>query len=121
MSTSLYDELGGFSAVRKLVSAFYDRVLEEESLTPFFEETDMASLVDHQTKFFSTLLGGPASYTRDQLERIHAGMGIGDRHFELVIELLLETLEDNDMNDEHIQALAEEVRGYRSVIVSAAQ
>jgi truncated hemoglobin YjbI len=34
MTISLYDQLGGFSKVRKVVSDFYDRVLEEEDLAP---------------------------------------------------------------------------------------
>jgi hemoglobin len=51
MSNTLYDQLGGFSVVRKLVSDFYDRVLEEDDLAPFFKDTDMAHLIDHQTKF----------------------------------------------------------------------
>ena len=61
MSKSLYDQLGGFSVVRKLVSDFYDRVLKEEDLAPFFKDTDMADLIDHQTKFWTTLLGGVVS------------------------------------------------------------
>ena len=121
MSTSIYDQLGGFTSIRKLVSAFYDRVLEEESLTSFFEKTDMAALVDHQTKFISTLLGGPASYTKDQLEQIHAGMGIGNGHFDLVVELLLETFEDGGIDDEHTQTVTEKVREYRSVIATGAE
>ena len=70
MDTSLYDRVGGFSAIRKVVSDFYDRVLEEESLAPFFSETDMATLIDHQTKFWSALMGGPASYSEQQLLKV---------------------------------------------------
>jgi hemoglobin len=71
MTAGLYEQLGGFSVVRKLVSDFYDRVLDETDLEPFFDNTDMATLVDHQTKFWAMLLGGPASYTEDQMRHIH--------------------------------------------------
>ena len=117
MSKSLYDELGGFSAVRKLVSDFYDRVLEEDDLAPFFKDTDMANLIDHQTKFWTTLLGGPASYTAEQLGKIHAKMGIEDQHFDLILDLAVETLEDHDVDSQHIDNIAEQLKGYRPCVV----
>ena len=49
VTASLYDRLGGFKTVRKIISDFYDRVLDEDDLSPHFAETDMASLIDHQT------------------------------------------------------------------------
>jgi hemoglobin len=115
--TTLYDELGGFSFVRKLVSDFYDRVLDEEDLVPFFQHTDMARLIDHQTKFWSTLLGGPASYDRQQLEVIHKSMGVNDEHFDLILELAVETLEDHDVRSEHVASLAKAFEAYRPAIV----
>jgi len=117
VSKSLYDELGGFSAVRKLVSDFYDRVLEEDDLAPFFKDTDMANLIDHQTKFWTTLLGGPASYTDEQLKNIHAKMGIEDQHFDLILDLAVETLEDHDVDSQHIDNIAEQLKGYRPSVV----
>ena len=119
MSKSLYDQLGGFSVVRKLVSDFYDRVLKEEDLAPFFKDTDMADLIDHQTKFWTTLLGGPASYTGEQLRKIHTSMGIQDHHFDLVVDLAVETLEDHDIDPRHIGEISKQLRGYRSSIMVA--
>ena len=117
MSKSLYDQLGGFSAVRKLVSDFYNRVLEEEDLVPFFKDTNMANLIDHQTKFWTTLLGGPASYTEEQLRKIHVSMGIKDSHFDLIVDLVVETLEDHDLDPQHVSDIAEQLRAYRSSVV----
>ncbi len=119
MPKSLYDQLGGFSAVRKLVSDFYDRVLEEEDLAPFFKDTDMRDLIDHQVQFWTTLLGGPPSYTGEQLRKIHALKGIQDHHFDLVVDLAVETLEDHDIDAQHIGEISEQLRGYRSPIVVA--
>ena len=117
MSTSLYDELGGFSVVRRIVSDFYDRVLEEEDLAPFFSNTNMAELIDHQTKFWATLLGGPASYTHDQLLNVHTDLGVKDVHFDLVVDLAEETLEDHDLDAVQIAAVKESLQKYRSCIV----
>ncbi len=118
MSQTLYDQLGGFASVRKLVSDFYDRVLDEEDLARFFHDTEMAGLIDHQTKFWATLLGGPASYTEEQLRKIHAPMGIQDRHFDLLINLAKETLEDGDIDEQQIASIIEKLNAYRPAIVA---
>ena len=117
MATSLYDRVGGFKTVRKIVSDFYDRVLDEDDLSPYFEQVDMASLVDHQTKFFATLLGGPASYTDEQLRHIHKGKGITESAFVLVCELVVETLEDHDLEEKDIDYVRSEMLARKTSIV----
>jgi hemoglobin len=117
MTVSLYDKLGGFSFVRKLVSSFYDRLLDEDTLSPFFENTEMSALVDHQTKFWATALGGPASYTPEQLRAIHQSMEIEAHHFDLVLELVEEVLEDHDVGDEDVSTIIQAFEGYRVVII----
>ena len=118
MTQSLYDKLGGFSFVRKLVSSFYDRLLDEDTLAPFFVDTDMSALVDHQTKFWATALGGPASYTPEQLRNIHKSMGIKESHFDLVLELVEEILEDHDVEDEDVGTIIQAFEGYRAVVLT---
>ena len=120
MTKSLFDRIGGFKTVRKVVSDFYDRVLENEVLIPYFEDVDMPSLIDHQTKFFAMLLGGPASYTDSQLEKIHRGMGITNHAFEVVCELVVETLEDHDLEETDIQDVQSKLLDRKQYIVTPA-
>lgn len=121
MSQTLYDQLGGFSAVRKLVSDFYDRVLDEEGVASFFRDTEMSKLIDHQTKFFATLLGGPVSYTDEQLRKLHTSMGIQDHHFDVILDLVQETLEDHDIDEQAVTSIIEKMNTYRSAIVTVGQ
>ena len=121
MSQTLYDQLGGFSAVRKLVSDFYDRVLDEEDVASFFRDTEMSKLIDHQTKFFATLLGGPVSYTDEQLRKLHTSMGIQDHHFDVILGLVQETLEDHDIDEQAVTSIIEKMNTYRSAIVTVGQ
>jgi len=58
VSQTLFDKYGGFATVSRIVSAFYDEVLESEQLRPYFRGLDMRRLVDHQTKFIAALMGG---------------------------------------------------------------
>ena len=47
---TLYEKYGGFSNVSKIVFAFYDTLLDDDDIGPFFDDIDMAKMVDHQTK-----------------------------------------------------------------------
>ena len=90
---SIFIRYGGFASVSRVVSDFYGRVSDSKVLTPYFEGIDMARLIDHQTKFIATLMGGPASYSDEHIERVHAHMGITDEAFREAALLLRETLE----------------------------
>ena len=62
MSGSMFERCGGFTTVRKVVAAFYDKVLDSPSLSRHFANVDMRALIDHQTKFITYVMGGPASF-----------------------------------------------------------
>ena len=43
MSATLYERLGGREAIGAVVDEFYDRVLSDDRINHFFEETDVTS------------------------------------------------------------------------------
>lgn len=117
-SPSLYERLGGESAIAALIEAFYIRVLADPELAPFFRHTSMDHLRTMQTQFFSMALGGPVSYTGQSLGHIHHGHGISRHHFALFVGHMLETLKDagcdeheTDVVIEHINTFANEITG----------
>ena len=116
---SIYENLGGFTTVRKVVAEFYNSVLDQDELAKYFASTDMERQIDHQTKFISQLLGGPVSYSDNQLQKIHARMEITNPHFDLIKEILCDALEDFDLEDEHIKFVDKEFENRRSIIVTA--
>lgn len=116
--TTLYDKYRGFATVNKLVQAFYSKVAESENLASYFEDIDMQKLMDHQTKFFSGILGGPVEYTGRQLKGVHARMGITEEAFSEIAELLEEALEDMNIEDADVETIMEIVNGVKSDIVT---
>jgi hemoglobin len=118
MEKSIYDQLGGFSNVRKIVIEFYNRVLDEEELSPYFAETNMERMIDHQTKFISMILGGPASFSDTHLKNVHINLSITNDHFELIKEVIIETLEDFDLDEEHVGYVSDEFEKRRNLIVT---
>ncbi len=119
MALTIYERVGGFAAVRKVVSDFYDKVLESPSVAHHFEEVEMRRLIDHQTRFISFLLGGPASYTEEHIEHVHRKLGISLAEFDEMVELLVETLEDHDFAREDVAKIGQELRKRESLIVTA--
>lgn len=119
MEQSLYDKYGGFSAVSKIVHEFHRRVLESDLLAPYFEKTDMDRLMNHQVRFFSTLLGGPVTYDGKQLDEIHKPLNITPVAFNEVLDLLEEVLEDSGFADEDLGTVLGALKEHRSGFVAA--
>ena len=118
MSNTIFERYGGFASVSRVVSSFYDNVLDSPIVSPYFANIDMKRLVDHQTKFMAYLMGGPASYTNEQLERVHAHLGITEPAFYEVIDLLRETLEDYDFQDDDIDQVIDEMLSRKNYIIA---
>jgi hemoglobin len=118
MSQSLFQKYGGFAKVSRVVLTFYDKVLDSDQIGDFFDEIDMSRLVDHQTKFISSLLGGPAAYTDERLKQLHAHIGISDQDFDEMAKLLGEALADNGFEPGDRDAVIREIEARRSYIVS---
>ena len=117
MASTLFERCGGFASVRRIVSAFYDRVLGSPQLSRYFERVDMATLIDHQTKFVSFVMGGPASVFDQTLERVHAPLGISRAEFEECIGFLREALEEFELDRTDNARIEAELRRREPLIV----
>jgi hemoglobin len=80
-TVSDYDAIGGGPAVSAVVNDFYERVLADPQLSPYFEGVDMARLKRHQVLLVSQVLGGPANYDGRSLDEAHEGLGIDHDDF----------------------------------------
>jgi hemoglobin len=102
---SLYDRLGGESAIAAITSAFYDRVMEDIELKPFFAHTAMEKQLAMQNAFLCQALGGPMIYTGKSLAHAHQGRGIGTSQFAKFVQHFLETLRDFGVSSEDADAV----------------
>jgi hemoglobin len=115
---SIFERYGGFARVNRVVTSFYEKILDSPVTSPYFANTNMRTLIDHQTRFIATVMGGPASYTNDHLERVHAPRKISEEAFAEACALLKETLEDLDYADDDIQSIVDNVMSRKNFIVS---
>ncbi len=107
---SLFERIGGVPAIKAAVENFYDRVLADPMLAPFFEGVNMRWLKGRQNAFFIQALGGPAVYKGRSMRRAHAKLPIEHRHFDQVAAHLVDALTElrvpRNLIDELIGAVA---------------
>jgi hemoglobin len=99
MSTqaSLFERIGGMTAVNAAVDRFYERVTADELLAPFFEGVDMNRQRAIQKTFLAFAFGAPTAYSGRDLRSAHApmvGAGLAEEHFAAVAGHLQSTLEE---------------------------
>ncbi len=118
MSQTIYDKYGGFKTISRVVMTFYEMALDSDEIGFHFEEIDLPRLIDHQTKFVSSLVGGPASFSDDRIEAVHRNLNISHDHFDEMAVLFREALASHGMADDDIMVALEAIEEKRSIIVS---
>ena len=113
---TLFERVGGEKTIRELIHEFYDRVVADPELKPFFKNTSMDKLRRMQHEFFSAALDGPITYTGRPLSYVHHGRGITKHHFALYVSHLIDTLRDHGINDQDVNDLIGRINTYANEI-----
>lgn len=119
MARTLFEKYGGFGTVSRIVMAFYEKALDSDQIGGHFEAVDMPRLIDHQTKFISSLLGGPASFSDERLRKVHAHLNLDHTDFDAMTELLRETLLEFGFESQDVNSVIAEIESHRPAIISA--
>lgn len=119
MAQSTFHRIGGFATVSRIVMDFYDRILDSEKAGDFFDGIDIDKMVGHQTKFISSLMGGPSAHSDEQLRRSHARLGIDHESFDEMVEILCATLADHNIDADDVAGVRNEIESRRSLIVTS--
>jgi hemoglobin len=115
---TIYDAIGGPTAVAAAVDDFYARVLADPSLAPFFTDIDLSRLRSHQRAFIAAAIGGPEIYAGRDMGAAHAGLGITDADFDAVVGHLVDTLASLGVPGETIAEIGGRLAPLRSSIVT---
>ena len=99
---SLFERIGGESAVNAAVDRFYERVLADPEMKDFFSGVSMSRLKAHQFAFLSQALGGPKQYSGASMRDAHSRLSIEQRHFDSVAVHLVETLRELSVPEEMV-------------------
>ncbi len=107
--TTLYERLGGAAAVNAAVDIFYRKMLADDRVNYFFDNTDMDAQIAKQKGFLTLAFGGPNNYTGKGMREGHKHLverGLNDSHVDIVIEHLGNTLKELGVKDSDIAEVA---------------
>jgi hemoglobin len=116
---NIYDEIGGAGAVSAAVEDFYQRLLADPDLAPFFADVDLRKLKSHQRSFIAAALGGPEIYAGRDMAAAHAGLDISNADFDAVVGHLVDTLASLGVPDATIATIGSALAPLRADIVTA--
>jgi hemoglobin len=106
---SLFERLGGEAAIEAAVVGFYERVMSDETLAPFFDGLDMGAQIKKQIAFMTMAFAGPTRYTGRDLRTAHAKLvarGLDDSHFDSVQIHLRTTLDEIGIDGATVSEIA---------------
>lgn len=117
--SSIFQRAGGFAVVRHIVSDFYGRVVGSPAIGHHFKGIDLRRMIDHQTKFVAAMMGGPAAFDDQHLQRAHRHLGIRPEEFAEMANLLEATLQAHSLPAADIAEVLRQIRSREPLIVGA--
>ena len=112
----LFERVGGLAGIEALVDDFYQRILGDPELAPFFENSPIERLRRMQTEFFSAALGGPMVYEGPSLREVHAGRGIQKIHLQRFLEHLLAIIQSLELDEHEVNTIYSRIALYADEI-----
>lgn len=95
---SIFDRIGGKTAVDAAVDIFYDKVMADNRINHLFKDTDMPKQIAKQRMFLTYAFGGSPNYSGLSMRKAHEKLvnekGLNGDHFTAVAENLQSTLEE---------------------------
>jgi len=119
---SLYERLGGYDAISAVVDRFLEKVWNDPEISRFFigMGTDTRNQLRQKNKnLMCHDTGGPCKIISRPLEVVHAGLGITEKEFNIVVNHLASTLKDFKVPKPEHEELMAKVRKLKPYIVEA--
>lgn len=91
--SSLYDRLGGKSAITAVVDEFVANVAADSRINDHFANTDIANLKVQLVDQICAGTGGPCIYKGGDMKSVHADMAITEADFNALVEDLIKALD----------------------------
>jgi len=119
-TATLFDRIGGEAAIANLVDQFYDRVLDDPELEPYFKYAPMEKLRSILREFFAAALAGPVTYSGQPLDYIHQGRGITTRQLTRFMNHLVATIQHVHPNEQEVSEMVGRISTYADQVLDGA-
>lgn len=94
---SLYERLGGTAKVTAFVNATIDRVATNPAMNRTFDKVNLQHVKDMLIEQICSLTGGGCVYSGDTMRDVHAGHKITNAEFFDLVEVLRESMRQQDV------------------------
>ena len=91
---TLFERIGGMTAVNAAVDLFYEKVIADDRINAFFESVNMHGQSGKMKTFLAYAFGAPIPYSGKDMRAAHAHMDLNEDHFNAVAENLIATLKE---------------------------
>jgi hemoglobin len=118
-SPTLFEQLGGEEAVGAVVDLFYDKVLGDPALRPYFTGVDLDRLKQHQRRFIGQALGATRPYSGRSMRKAHEHLAVTDDAFGRVVTHLAGALTEAGVDEDTIGTIAQTLLPLKQDIVTA--
>jgi hemoglobin len=113
----------GESVLRRLVTAFYQRVASDDLLRPMYPEEDLTEAEQRLADFLVGRFGGPDEYVRrrghPRLRMRHAPFPIDKNARDRWMELMRGSLSDVEFPDSHRNQVCEFLDGVATFLINS--
>jgi hemoglobin len=103
------------------VDIFYEKVMTDPQLKPFFDGVDMARQKNKQKAFLTYAFGGAPNYSGKNLREAHKKLiekGMNSTHFDAVMDHLGNTLRELNVPNDLIQEAAQIAMSTRNDVLN---
>ena len=94
---SLYERLGGPDKIRQICTDIYDAHASNPKIKSRFVDSNRDEVIQKVWEFFCSGIGGPESYSGQDMKSAHRGMNIGADEFVEVCDDVMGALDKNNV------------------------
>jgi hemoglobin len=109
---TMYEAIGGFATIDRLVTAFYKRVGKHPKLVPIFP-ADLTETARKQRLFLTQFFGGPRLYSEERgnpmMRRRHLPFKITPARKDAWLEFMHEALQEAEIEEPYRTAIFEKL------------
>lgn len=118
MKESLFDQIGE-EKIRSSIKSFYEKAFKDPMISHFFFGKDINHLIEMQFLFSASMLGSSKyTYSGKPMKKAHTGLPFKTPHFNRRKILLRETLLENNVNKDLVEAWLNLEEKFRPLIVT---
>ncbi len=96
-ASTLFEDLGGRDKIAAFTDDFVERLIRDDRVRHFFDETDIPRFKARLTDQFCHLSGEKKRYRGANMKNAHADLGIQVGHFNAIVEDLQLAMDDSEI------------------------